>query len=208
MTEPYYVLRLWDYATPSFCSCDKMYVGSEHEIRAAIAEMEKYDRESETVKAVKAYLQGDRKAAHNIAFREVPALEECALVHASELILGGKQWNHINTWGFPYVMRCDAAKVSQILVKYNELFYRCIRVWFENLCYESVTGKWNVLGTFFLGPSYMFEVSEEGNDLTKINNLLYVIEESYDNVEEALGKMHSEECLDFRAFCDDIFGDG
>ena len=41
MNEKYYFLTLWDYGTPAFVSCDKMYVGTETEIRAAIEAMKK-----------------------------------------------------------------------------------------------------------------------------------------------------------------------
>ena len=39
MDEKYYILSLWDYGTPAFVSCDKMYVGTEAEIRVAIEAM-------------------------------------------------------------------------------------------------------------------------------------------------------------------------
>ena len=46
MNEKYYILNLWDYGTPAFVSFDKMYVGTEAEIRAAIDAMKKSQKEA------------------------------------------------------------------------------------------------------------------------------------------------------------------
>lgn len=64
----YYILRLWDCATPSFCSFDKIYVGTEADIRKAIASMKRAGVNEETVVAVSHYLSGDKTATHNIAY--------------------------------------------------------------------------------------------------------------------------------------------
>ena len=81
MNEKYYILNLWDYGTPAFVSCDKMYVGTEAEIRAAIDAMKKSPKGSEeTVAAAERYLAGDKTATHNIAYNEIPVLEPCARI--------------------------------------------------------------------------------------------------------------------------------
>ena len=56
MDEKYYILNLWDYGTPAFVSCDKMYVGTEAEIRTAIEAMKRSPKGSEeTIAAVERY---------------------------------------------------------------------------------------------------------------------------------------------------------
>ena len=115
----YYILRLWDCATPSFCSFDKVYVGTEADIRKAIASMKRAGVNDETVAAVSHYLSGDKAATHNIAYKDIPALEECQLLRTSELKIEATEWEHINVWGFPYKMKCDSAEISQILVRNN-----------------------------------------------------------------------------------------
>jgi len=59
MHEKYYILNLWDYGTPAYCSYSKMYIGTEAEIRTAIEAMKKEDKNSETVVAVERYLSGE-----------------------------------------------------------------------------------------------------------------------------------------------------
>ena len=208
MADKYYILRLWDHAMPGFVSFDKIYVGTEEEIRTAIASMKKSEKGNETVAAVEHYLAGDKTATHNIAYRDIPALEPSTFVCSSKLTLGKKEWEHINTWGFPYVMRCDSAEIKQIIVKYKRKYYRCHRTTFQNLRYESIMGRWSLMGDFYLGPSYLFDVVDEKGKPRKMTNLLYVVEEVYNTLEEADDKILSEEHLNFKTFLDDIFGDG
>ena len=208
MSEKYYILRLWDFGTPAYCSYDKMYIGTEAEIRTAIKAMKKEDKGLETVGAVERYLSGDKTSTHNIAYHNIPALEPCSLVASSSLSLGEYSWEHTNVWGFPYMMKCDSADIRQIIVKYKAKYYRCVRAWFNNLCYESVSGRWPLMGNFYLGPAYLFDVIKKPGEPRIMNNLLYVVEEEYDDLHKAEDKILSEEHLNFKGFCDDIFADG
>ena len=209
MADKYYILNLWDYGTPSFVSCDKMYVGTEAEIRVAIEAMKQSPKgSSETVAAAERYLAGDKTATHNIAYNQIPVLEPCSRIASSLLSLGSYAWEHTNVWGFPYMMKCDSAEIKQIIIKYKRKYYRCVRAWFKNLRYESVSGKWTLLGDFYLGPAYLFDVKDDPVEGRTMNNLLYVAEEIYAKLEDAEDKMLSEEYLIFKGFCDDIFADG
>lgn len=112
----YYILRLWDCATPSFCSFDKVYVGTEADIRKAIASMKRAGVNEETVAAVSHYLSGDKTATHNIAYKDIPALEECQLLRTSELKIEATEWEHINVWGFPYVATMSTCRMRKRLM--------------------------------------------------------------------------------------------
>ena len=209
MNEKYYILKLWDYGTPAFVSFDKMYIGTEAEIRIAVQAMKEAEKGSdETVAAVERYLAGDKNATHSIAYQEIPVLETCTRIASSTLNLGEYSWEHTNVWGFPYFMKCDSAEIKQILVEYKGKYYRCVRAWFKNLRYESVSGKWTLMGDFYLGPAYLFDVVDKRGEGRIMNNLLYVAEEVYANLDEAEDKLLSEEHLVFKGFCDDIFADG
>ncbi len=71
----HYVIKLWEPAAPSFCSFDKMYIGSKQDILSAALNMEHDDAESETAKAVRVYYGGNHEAKHNIAYKEIPVLK-------------------------------------------------------------------------------------------------------------------------------------
>ena len=127
MADKYYILNLWDYGTPAFVSFDKMYIGTEAEIRTALQAMKEAEKGSdETVAAIERYLAGDKTATHNIAYNEIPVLEPCTRIASSTLSLGEYSWEHTNVWGFPYVMKCDSAEVKQLIVKYKRKYYRCV----------------------------------------------------------------------------------
>lgn len=55
VNEKYYVLNLWDYGTPAFVSFDKMYIGTEADIRDAMKSMKKKNADSDTVRALECY---------------------------------------------------------------------------------------------------------------------------------------------------------
>ena len=209
MNEEYYVLRLWDSATPAFVSSDKMYIGTEDDIRALLEQIKQFEKYSEeTLSAIARYIAGDKTTKHNIAYRDIPVLEHCDRIASSTLSLENYSWEHTNIWGFPYFMKCDFAEVKQIIVKYKRKYYRCIRAWFKNLCYESKSGIWILMGDFFFGPAYLFGVKEDLVEGRTLNNRLYVVEKVYDNLDDADDEFLSIEHLDFAGICNDIFGDG
>lgn len=70
----YYILRLWDCATPSFCSFDKVYVGTEADIRKAIASMKRTGVNEETVAAVSNYFQVTRRQHTTLPTKIFPHL--------------------------------------------------------------------------------------------------------------------------------------
>lgn len=208
MTEKYYVLNLWDYGTPAFVSFDKMYIGTEADIRVAMRSMKKKNADSETVKALERYFDGDKNATHNIAYNEIPILEPCTYIASSTITLGEYSWEHTNVWGYPYYMKCDSAEVKQILVRYKKKYYRCVRAWFQNLRYGVSTEKYSLLGDFYLGPSELFDVTDKPDKGRTMSNRLYVVEEVYKKLDDAEDKLLAEEHLEFKGFCDDIFADG
>ncbi len=73
MNEQYYALFLDDPATPSFCSFDKLYVGTKSELDIAIDAMKQDERYAATVAAYEAYWT-DPNAKHYVALREIPIL--------------------------------------------------------------------------------------------------------------------------------------
>lgn len=79
-SNQYYILRLWDCATPSFCSFDKVYVGTEADIRKAIVSMKRAGVNEETVAAVSHYLSGDKTATHNISIYEKASAQKLSRI--------------------------------------------------------------------------------------------------------------------------------
>lgn len=208
MAEDFYILRLWNPALPGYISGDKIYVGTEGDIRAAVLAMQKDNGYADTQKAVTAFLTGDYTATHNIAYKEIPALEPVHFISDFKCSLGVTQWEHINTWGCPYNIRWESALVSQIVVRQRLKYYRCARIWFNKLEYESVaTGKWTRLGDFIMGNSFLLDFIKRPNNSFTLNNILYVVQEEHAIRADAEQAMTCPDRLNFKPFFDEIFGD-
>ncbi len=208
MSRNYYAFFLDEPASPDFCSFDKMYVGTAEELLTATNRLEADGRYLDSVKAVREYLNGNRKAVHSIAYRERPALEPVELVSESKLIIPKKEWEHLNVWRCPYEMKISGAVVSQIVVKYGEQYCRCMRAWMKDLSYQGADDSWNKLDGGFWGNRSILNVSALPDGHFQINNLLYVVEDKHDTIEEAAKNIQNPESIVFDKICDEVFGDG
>lgn len=206
MNEQYYALYLDDPATPSFCSFDKLYVGTRSELDNAIAVMKQDERYAATVAAYETYWT-DSSAKHNVAFREVPILTPVRRICSSELVLGEKEWEHINVWGFPYKMHFNRAKVQQLLIEHEKRIHRLIRATFTNLCYESVIGTWSPADHFW-GHGCLLDVQANADGSIALSSLLYMEQDQFENASEADDLMLDPDKVFFDRICDEIFGDG
>lgn len=207
MNEQYYALFLDDPATPSFCSFDKLYVGTRAELDIAIAAMKQDGRYGATVAAYEAYWT-DPNAKHYVALREVPILTPVQRICSSELTLGEKEWEHINVWGFPYTMRFDRAEVKQILIKYEGKFHRLLRATISNLCCGAMDGKWVPAKSGFWGHGCLLDVQEESDGSFSLNSLLYMKQDQFDRASDADDLMLDPDKVFFDRICDEIFADG
>lgn len=203
MSEKYYVMRLLDYALTGYCLDSTMYVGTEEEIRAVISTMESYGIKDGTVDAVRRYLSGDKNVMRRVAGEDIPALEECKFISSAAFEVGNKEWNYTSPGGTPYHIRCDRARIKQILIQHKGMYYRLSRNWYDNLCYESPVGGNGVFGQMYNGPTYLYDVTQLDDGVIRINNRLYVLEVISENA--TLGRtMQREDDLRPYSFCDDI----
>lgn len=210
MDEKYYVFQLDDPACPGFCSFNKIYVGTEATLNVVANNLEKEQHYPETVAALRSYFKGNTKATHNIAYSEMKILTPIKIASEHKTAFDKKRWTHINIWGFPYEMKCDAGMIHQIVFKYENKYYRCIRAWLKNLCYESVGGEWHQLTGGFWGNASILDVAHASDtaDFT-FNNLLYVTEETYKgDLHTAIDDMLKEDKISMKGICDEIFADG
>ena len=209
MAENYYIFRLDDPAKPGFCSFDKMYVGTKTTLNIVTNNLEKEQDYPETVEVLRSYFNGNYKATNNIAYSEMKILTPIKIVSEHETVFGKKCWTHINIWGFPYEMKCDSGLIHQIIFKHDKKYYRCIRAWLKNLCYESVSGDWHRLTDGFWGNAAVLDVTftPDSTDFT-FNNLLYVVEEIYDDLLAASDDITNIDKITMKGICEEIFADG
>ena len=102
-------------------------------------------------------------------------------------------------------MKFESAEVSQIIVRYDGRYHRCIRANFADLCYEGINGEWRPVGSVLFGN---VSVIETNSDAGTFENLLYVEEDDSDTIEELKAKLTNPDRIVFDRVCDEVFGDG
>ena len=210
MNKEYYVLNLEEPASPGFVSSSKIYIGSEQELKIVAKNFEKKNQYIETANAILNYFNGNHSATHNIAYNTQKVLLPVCVEAEHKTNFCKYKWTHYNIWGFPYEMQCDDALIHQIIFKYDNKYYRCVRAWLKNLQYESISGSINYLRGGFWGNASILDVSTDSiteEDFT-FNNLLFVEEEKYEDVSTAIEDLGIDTKIELKRICDEIFADG
>lgn len=206
----YYRLLLDDYSAASFTSFSKDYYGTLEQIGGLFGALKQDEELAERQKYIigiyDRYLAGETKISHKVAYREVPFLIPAKVLGTETSVLTDYSWEHINTWGCPYLMRCDKAECTHIWFSCYGKYNRCIQVQFTNLQYENINGKYEPLGMMIWG----FPEQIAGNHGNVYNRLL-VEEKVFKNKAEAMSDrlnfIHNPD-PQFDEFLNDIFGDG
>ena len=210
MSERYYRLELDDAAAASFTSLGKYYYGTLDEIAGFISAFENdpklKDDYQPLISAFKTYVAGDHQVKHMVAYREVPFLTPVRLLHEEKGHLENFSWEHLNTWRWPYMMRCEKAECRHFWFKEEETFVRCVKAVFYGLAYEGLMDDWIKVGDMLWGYSHMIEFEPP-----RVYNRLAEIEKTFKTRDDALADIasfRSDYSPDFTEFCNDIFGDG
>ena len=209
-TEEYYLIELDNYAMPGFVSFSKEYLMTISGFKEWLEELRKDENMVQQwqilSEALQAFLDGQKYVTHQVAYRQVPFAKQVTLLHSESTSFDNHQWEHINTWGFPYRMRCEHVETRHFWLKCDGYYSRYMEARFTNLEYESSSGKWDTFGDSFWG--YPGVLVTEGN-ITR--NLLAEPEKEFETFQEVKSDWQSfcqEPKPDFTEFCNDIFGDG
>lgn len=206
----YYRLLLDDYSAASFTSFSKDYYGTLKQIGSLFDAIRQDDVLAEQKKYILGiydrYIAGESKVSHKVAYRDVPFLVPAKVLGTESSVLTDYTWEHTNTWGFPYLMKCDKAECTHIWFSCDGKYSRCIQVQFKNLQYKNAVGKYVPLGSRIWGyPEQIAGVN--GN----LHNRLFVEEKVFENKAEAMSDwldfLHNPD-PQFDEFLNDIFGDG
>lgn len=210
MEDQYYCLHLDDYSMPAFTSFGKAYYGTMADMEAFIAALdghEKYhDRYAALIGAFREYEAGNHAVKHNVAYQDVPLLEPVKLLGTAKLRLDNYRWEHLNTWKWPYNMKCDVVETTHYWLSLDGVYCRAVKARFENLQYEDIGGGWHSLDDGFWG--FPMIIKRDGRYL--YNSLIEEekrFKRKKDALEDRAGFLLTRE-VDFTEFCNDIFGDG
>lgn len=210
LDDTLYRLMLDDYSAASFTSFGKAYYGTFEQIASFINSLETDEdlegRYKDLISAFHKFCSGDQSVTHNVAYQRVPLLEPVKLIGSATQRLDNYRWDHKNTWGWPYAMRCDTVETQHYWIAAEGYYARCVVALFENLAYHGVGSEWNQVGGMFWGFPHIIESS--GNLVT---NTLLVEEKRFTKRKDMFADkeaFHENRDVDFHEFCNDIFGDG
>lgn len=204
----HYVLKLWEPAAPAFCSFSKVYVGDKQNLLRAAEVLAEESSDNPTARALREYFAGNRSAKHNIAYQKIPILTPVQVLASSNIHLPEQTWEHLNIWGFPYMMRFSSAEVSQIVIRYEGSYHRCVRARISDLGYEGIRGEWNEIGNAFLGNACILEAEHHPDGHTTFENILYVQEDEAADKASLIQRLNDPQSVILNRLCDEIFADG
>lgn len=204
-----YKLRLDDYSAASFTTFSKDYFGTLEDISAFIESLRSDEAFSETfadlILHFDRYMSGEKNITHIVAYREEPFLVRAKCLGTSTSYLKNHKWEHLNTWDWPYDMKCKEAKSTHVWLSCRGNYARCIRTEFNDLKYGNSALKYVTPGKSW-GFPHQIEVIGKTT-----YNRMFVIEKTFKNKKEALIDMQKFEIdpdPNFTEVLNDIFGDG
>lgn len=208
--DKYYRLLLDDYSAAAFTTFDKEYYGTIDDVRGLVeylkADEKRRDSHKGTIEAFEKYVSGDKKSIHNVAYRDVPILTPIKIICEVEQDIGNMEWEHLNIWQWVCEMKLTSAKVHHYWIKDKRQYRRIMKARIVGLHYKDTVGKWTDPHTMFWGFPGM--LVRDGDTLY---NRLACIEKNFDTLEELQADYADylkEPNVEFKRFCDDIFGDG
>ena len=177
----YFTLYLEDYSASPLCPGTKKYYANKQEL-------------SDFLKAIE-----NTKENSNVTISQkaVNSIEQTVIT------LNEYQWEHINTWGFPYIMKAQKIIAEQILLKIKNKYYRCVKPTFTRLQYSTEKTDWMPIGNNLWGFPNIFEIKGDQHRYR-----LYVIEQEYTSIDDAQADMTDTSKIIFKNVCGDVFGDG
>lgn len=210
MDEGYYCLNLDDYSAASCTSFGKAYYGTIYEIQAFIDALEADERarknHAKLISAFREYQAGNTTVRHVVAYQEIPLLERVTLLGKTEQRLDNFRWVHMNTWRWPYKMRCDCVETQHYWIKAEGYYTRCVTARFENLQYEGIGENWIGIDDMIWGFPHIIEVNGRYT-----YNRLAVEEKRFARRKDLVSDKEAFPAardINFTDFCNDVFGDG
>ena len=211
MNKQYYRLRLDDYAAPSFASWGKSYYGTLDDIRGFVDALDCGSKDhgmsiAELIAAFREYESGNHSVSHHVAYKEVPLLEPVEVFGEISIQQKKHEWEHINTWGCSYRMRCKTVNSVHLWVKTPSGFCRAVLAQLRDLQYECLSGDWLQIECGFWGYPEM--IASAG---TRVFNRLAVEEKRFLTEEELTTDwllFPESKDVNLYGVCQDIYGNG
>ena len=136
----------------------------------------------------------------------MPFLVPAKILGEHKSVLTNHSWEHLNTWHWPYEMKCDKAESTHLWISCYGKYSRCIQTKFTNLYYDGIGSGFRK----HTGSAWGFPHQIECEGINTFCRL-FVEEKTFKNKAAALNDrinfMHEPDPI-FDRVLDDIFGDG
>lgn len=208
----YYAISLWDYSLPSISSGTSHYYGTMDEIASFIDQLSHVDGAgfTDTVTAFERYKSGEATVTHNVAYSPNRLITPVTLLAKRERSLPPTEWTFFNIYGFPYYLKCDGGTLTQIVIRRDNRYFRCLRGELDNLYCSSDSDRasWMPLKDRFWGHPCMIETEELDDKNFRLIYALFMEEKVFASAEQAMDSLDDTGSVDLSALARDIFGDG
>jgi len=207
--EKYYLVNLYDCATPAFISSTKEYYGR-------IADIEELARRAEGLKnlSLKEPLEKLKQGVIEEYYAgqiKVKFAVPVSCITKKEILCTAFRYEFTNIWSFPYVIDIDEMSGEIAVVSAMGKYVVCYKVRLKNARIVNRVVDRDLpplyIDNNFWGYPGMLRCEKIGGD-KYTSNALYMPESVFDTKESAMERLDSDKPLDLKAFCDDIFGDG
>lgn len=202
MFAVYYKMQLDNMATASFCNLPKDFFGTLQDFQSFLDTATDGKRYVDTRNAFAQFIDGDSSAQHTVCCNKTPVLRLASLTAKERFELNATEWDHKNAYGCIYKMRAERISAEQILIKCEDLYYRCVRPTFYGLQYKTKEdADWEDVGNNLQVNEGIIQITEK-----EYKFRLFVVEQGPVKLDEALEGMWFPEKLNFKTACDEIFG--
>ena len=185
MKKNFYVLSFEEDATAPNCDSNKPYFGTMDDLCSYIDMHRKEELKPGQIKVVDI---------------------TCCNKGVSQT-LSDKYWIYRTIDGMYYDLHADKVEVTQVAVKYDGYYHRCMRARFTNLSVEThYSSQEHHLIDVIMGQPYAFITDFEDENNRIIQSRFFVSEDSYNTLKEARERM-AEQYLSFDSLMEDIFGE-
>ena len=202
-----YEFCLDDYSAPSCTSGYKYYYGSEEDLIGILNNIEegKHIKEEDVFKD---FCNGNKNVENVAGFCMVRFAKPIFVLKERTINKGETRYDYENPYECHYLLRMDSVKCKRLLLKSEERFVVAYKAVMENPKYKDdlFPNGWATLGMLWGFPG-MIKVSGD-IDYYTAENMLYVVERTFNNEAEATAYFDNESGIDFQMFFEDVFGDG
>lgn len=208
ISDRYFEITLEHYATPSFCSFSKQYIGTLTMLDRFISSISHDVKEpsylSGIINGYQRYRSGYHDATAFVAQSEVRLIHPLTTIECQHQEAAPFFYEHTNVWGFPYFIRAERMKADIVYVRRGESYKRYVGASLEHPLYgttkEDCTDKLN--DRLWGHPGVL---SFENGVLS---SRIMFCDRLFESQPEMRQDILSPSPIDFTGFFEDVFGDG